>query len=151
MNTYQDILLATDFSDAGEAAARQAVELARCFDAKLTLLHVVDYFPEDMPVDYVNPEDVDPTEYLAKRSRESLAQLARRLGCEDAQQEVIFTTHSAKHEVVQFAEQHAVDLIVVGSHGHHGLSVMLGSTTDGILHRAHCDVLAVRSKSQPVQ
>ena len=62
MKTYQHILLATDFSDAGEAAARRAVELAGCCDAKLSLLHVVDYFPEDMPVDYVNPEAVAPTE-----------------------------------------------------------------------------------------
>ncbi|MEO1899758.1 MAG: universal stress protein, partial [Methylococcales bacterium] len=36
------------------------------------------------------------------------------------------------------------DLIVVGSHGRHGLALLLGSTANGVLHHAVCDVLAVR-------
>ena len=36
------------------------------------------------------------------------------------------------------------DLIVVGSHGRHGLALLLGSTANGVLHGANCDVLAVR-------
>jgi universal stress protein A len=43
-----------------------------------------------------------------------------------------------------FAQANGVDLIVAGSHGHHGIGRLLGSTADGILHRAVCDVLLVR-------
>lgn len=51
---------------------------------------------------------------------------------------------AAKHEIVEFARRDGVDLIVIGSHGLHGPAVLLGSTTDGVLHRAPCDVLLVR-------
>ncbi|MEZ5528918.1 MAG: universal stress protein [Porticoccaceae bacterium] len=43
-----------------------------------------------------------------------------------------------------FAIDNNVDLIVVGSHGRHGLSLILGSTATGVLHGSQCDVLAVK-------
>ena len=42
------------------------------------------------------------------------------------------------------ADEAGADLIVVGSHGRHGLALLLGSTANGVLHGAMCDVLAVR-------
>ena len=51
-----------------------------------------------------------------------------------------------KQEIINVAEQQQVDLIVVGSHGRHGLALLLGSTANSILHTAKCDVLAVRLK-----
>ena len=47
-------------------------------------------------------------------------------------------------EIHRFAQENAVDLIVVGSHGRHGFALLLGSTSTGVLHGAQCDVLAVR-------
>ena len=49
---------------------------------------------------------------------------------------------------VGIAEEHAVDLIVIGSHGRHGLQRILGSTASGVLHTATCDVLAVRIRQR---
>jgi universal stress protein A len=51
---------------------------------------------------------------------------------------------SPKLEIVRIAEENDVDLIVVGSHGRHGFALLLGSTANGVLHHATCDVLAVR-------
>jgi len=51
---------------------------------------------------------------------------------------------SPKSEIIRVAEENKVDLIVVGSHGRHGLGLLLGSTANGVLHHAACDVLAVR-------
>jgi len=51
---------------------------------------------------------------------------------------------SPKTEIIRVAEENKVDLIVVGSHGRHGLALLLGSTANGVLHHATCDVLAVR-------
>jgi universal stress protein A len=51
---------------------------------------------------------------------------------------------SPKAEIVRVAEENKVDLIVVGSHGRHGLALLLGSTANGVLHHTRCDVLAVR-------
>ena len=42
------------------------------------------------------------------------------------------------------AEEQSCDLIVVGSHGRHGLALLLGSTANDVLHGAPCDVIAVR-------
>ncbi|WP_313899138.1 universal stress protein [Leclercia adecarboxylata] len=46
----------------------------------------------------------------------------------------------------RLAKKQGCDLIVVGSHGRHGLALLLGSTANDILHGAPCDVLAVRLK-----
>jgi len=51
---------------------------------------------------------------------------------------------SPKTEIIRVAQENGVDLIVVGSHGRHGLALLLGSTANGVLHYAPCDVLAVR-------
>ena len=48
--------------------------------------------------------------------------------------------------IVEVAERENIDLIVLGSHGKHGVALLLGSTADGVLHHAKCDVLAVRIK-----
>jgi len=47
-------------------------------------------------------------------------------------------------QLVEAAAALGADLVVVGSHGKHGLGLLLGSTANGVLHRAHCDVLTVR-------
>ena len=46
--------------------------------------------------------------------------------------------------LLEEAEQGGYDLIVVGSHGRHGVKLLLGSTANGVLHRAKCDVLSIR-------
>jgi len=47
--------------------------------------------------------------------------------------------------VQRFAKEQNVDLIVVGTHGQHGLTALLGSTTEGVAHMAPCDVLVIRA------
>jgi universal stress protein A len=51
---------------------------------------------------------------------------------------------SPKAEIIRIAREQRVDLIVLGSHGRHGLSLLLGSTASSVIHHAECDVLAVR-------
>ena len=45
---------------------------------------------------------------------------------------------------LKLAEEQSVDLIIIGSHGRHGLALLLGSTANAVLHHAKIDVLAVR-------
>ncbi|MCY1401873.1 Universal stress protein family protein [compost metagenome] len=49
-----------------------------------------------------------------------------------------------RQEIHNLAKEDGCDLIVVGSHGRHGLALLLGSTANDVLHGAPCDVLAVR-------
>ena len=146
MKGYQNILCATDFSDHCRAAAERAVEMARRYGAKLTLLHVVEYFPEDRSNEIIAPEDREPAAYQKQQAYISLASLAHDLGYDDAGREVTFTTGSARHGIVSFAEEQSIDLIVIATHGSHGITNILGATAYGVMHRASCDVLAVRAK-----
>jgi universal stress protein A len=47
-------------------------------------------------------------------------------------------------EIVRLAEEEDIDLVIVGSHGRHGLALLLGSTANSVLHHTKCDVMAVR-------
>ena len=143
---YVHVLVAIDFSAFSDDAARRAAGIARISSAGLTRLHVVDYFPEDVPLEVVAPEDEDPADYLRRHASDRLAALAREVGQEDAVGKVAFSTHSARHEIIRAAREEGADLIVVGSHGRRGLAEYLGSTAHAVIHGAHCDVLVVRSQ-----
>lgn len=147
MKGYRNILCAIDFSPYSEAVVERAAVLSRSNEAQLTLLHVVEYFPEDRSNEQIAPEDIDPAQYRTNHAQEQLAEYARRLGEAEPKQEVIVSEHSAKREIVRFAKERQIDLIIVASHGRHGISVLLGSTADGVSHTAPCDVLAVRASS----
>jgi len=54
---------------------------------------------------------------------------------------------ATKQEIVRIAATQGVDLIVIGSHGRHGIGRLLGSTANAVLHGAGCDVLAVRIRA----
>jgi len=145
MNSYQRILCATDFSEHCTAAAERAADMAKRYGAELILLHVVEYFPEERSNEVIAPENVDPADYREQQARRSLTELARHLGTDRAALEVRFTSRSARHEVVRFAQEEAIDLIVLAKHGRHGITHILGSTANGVMHDAPCDVLAVRA------
>ncbi|WP_305910057.1 universal stress protein [Methylomarinum sp. Ch1-1] len=143
MNVYRHILLAADFSDHGREVARKAKFLADQNQAQLSLIHVVDNLPiTDASYGPIIPFDGDLTEELMASARKRLAQLGAQL--EVAAERQWLEIGSPKLEIVRVAEEKEVDLIVVGSHGRHGLALLLGSTANGVLHYAKCDVLAVR-------
>ena len=72
-----------------------------------------------------------------------LSKLAGELGLDD--EHIHLVLGSTKHEVLSMAKDKQVDLIVAGSHGKHGLALLLGSTANAILNSAECDVLIVRN------
>ena len=146
MTTYKNILCATDFSPRCKVAAERAVEFARLLGSKLTFLHVVDHFPEDRSNQVIAPENEDPAAYREATARESLAELASALGYRDAAQEVLLTTRAAKYEILSFAADQQVDLIVVASRSYDGVLGLLGSTASGLVNRASCDVLVVHAE-----
>ena len=144
MEGYKHILLAVDF-DQAEAVAGKAKALAKIFNATLSLIHVVDNMPVPDPgygMDTVL--EVDLTGEMIAAAKYQLAGLSQKWGIADEQ--VWVELGSPKLEITRIAEENKVDLIVVGSHGRHGLALLLGSTSNGVLHHAKCDVLAVRLK-----
>ena len=143
MNRYKNILVAADFSSAGENAVKMADVLASRFGASLTILHVLEHFPEDLPVSVIPPEDMDPEEFLTNRARGDLEKLSAHIRQQGATLEVVVSTHSASREIVKYAHGHEIDLIVVGSYGKDGIKGMTGSTANSVVRTATIDVLVV--------
>jgi universal stress protein A len=143
MENYKHILLAADFSDHGENVANRAKDLADKFQAKLSIVHVMDnLLITDAAYGSTIPFDLDLTAELMAVAKKRLVKLADKLNVPDDC--CFMETGSPKLEIIRVAEENKVDLIVVGSHGRHGFALLLGSTANGVLHHALCDVLAVR-------
>lgn len=143
MGAYQHILLAVDYSGHSDAIARRAKDLAEKYQAKLSLIHVLDNIPmPDTGYGTVIPLTEDSGYELLEAEKAKLMQIGDRLGIARIDRWLIWGT--PKQEIAAFAEQERVDLIVIGSHGRHGLSLLLGSTANSVLHYAGCDVMAIR-------
>ncbi len=144
MDGYKHILLATDFSEHDVLVAQRAKALSTTYQAKLSIVHVAENLPISTSImdGQILPFDIDLGEELSRLGKERLAKLGNELGVAD--DDLWFVIGSPKLEIVALAQENAVDLIVVGSHGRHGLALLLGSTANGVLHHAQCDVLAVR-------
>lgn len=147
MDVYKNILFAADFSEHSIVVAERAFDLAQKYQSGLNILHVVDYLPiADSAYGPVIPFEKDLTDELVSAAKKRLANIANKYSIPIEKQWL--EIGSPKLEIVRVAEENDIDLIVVGSHGRHGLALLLGSTANGVLHHAKCDVLAVRLKDE---
>lgn len=144
MTGYTHILLAIDFSAGADAVAGKALQLRRAFEAQLSLIHVVEFVPVDLSNELLLPQAPEIDQQLVQLAEQRLAELAARLGIEDCPRVVLHG--NTRREILRTAQERQVDLIVIGSHGRQGIQLLLGSTANGVLHGAPCDVLAVRVK-----
>ena len=145
MTSYQHILLAVDFSEQCLEIGLRAKDLSERYHAKLSIVHVADNLPIIDSMDgQIMPFNFDLNNELMQLAKQHLANVAAKLDIAEENQWLVIG--SPKLEIVNLAEANNVDLIVVGSHGRHGLALLLGSTANGILHHAQCDVMAVRIK-----
>jgi len=145
MNNYQHILLAADFSEHGQVVSEKAQQLAQQHQARLSVIHIIDNLPiTDVTYGPIIPFDMDLNALLLESAKKRLEELGQALNIPAESQ--YLEMGRAALEIVATAEDQQVDLIVMGSHGRHGLALLLGSTANGVLHHAPCDVLAVRLK-----
>jgi universal stress protein A len=143
MDSYQHILLAVDYSEHDNTVAGKARALAEKYQAKLSIVHVLDNIPmPDTTYGTVIPLDKDSGYDLLEAEKAWLMQIGDQLHINQANRWMIWG--SPKEEIVRIAEQEQVDLIVVGSHGRQGLALLLGATANSVLHYAKCDVMAIR-------
>jgi universal stress protein A len=141
---YGHVLAAVDFSGGTEQVAARAAELAQRYMARLSLVHVVEPTLMEYTGELSLPEDVDVERQLMDTGQERMDELGERLHVKAKDRHVL--SGPPRSEIVRLAEESDVDLIVVGSHGRHGLALLLGSTANAVLHYAPCDVVAVRIK-----
>jgi universal stress protein A len=141
MSIYNNILVAIDLNEEAEKVAQKAYQISLKTDAKLTFIHVTEplsyAYGGDIPMDLSAIQ-----KQLQEHAEKRMAEFVQQHGFNDAEQ--LLASGHIETEVHRVANELSTDLIVVGSHGRHGLALLLGSTSNGILHGATCDVLAVR-------
>lgn len=141
MANYQKILLAVDLSDDSAEVADRAQAIARNNDAQLHIIHVIEplsfAYGGDIPMDFSGIQDEIHQQAVAQLDR-----FAEARGLDEERRHVVLGQPEV--EIHALAEEMSADLVVVGSHGRYGLALLMGSTANGVLHGATCDVLAVR-------
>lgn len=145
MITLQNILVPSDFSECSDAAVRYGLELARKFDATVHLLHVVQD-PMTMPwaAEGLAVPMLEVVEQWQKEAEERLKALVPPV--DRGRVRVSSTVASPYPEILRFAGEQRIDLIVMGTHGRGGVShLLLGSIAEKVVRRAPCPVLTVRS------
>tara|TARA_B110000503_G_scaffold92941_1_gene140129 strand:- start:199 stop:624 length:426 start_codon:yes stop_codon:yes gene_type:complete len=140
MSIYQNILVAIDLNEEADKVVQRACEMGLS-GAKLTLIHVTEplsyAYGGDIPMDLSAIQ-----QQLHDHAEQRMSTFVQHHKLGDAKQ--LLVSGHIETEVHRVANELSTDLIVVGSHGRHGLALLLGSTSNGILHGATCDVLAVR-------
>ncbi len=145
MKAYQHILLTTDFSKFSEQVAKKAINLAGHFNAKITLLHVIEHFAEDMPAGLVAPGDVDPAKYVIDQNRSQIEEFIKSIPHFNAIPMVSFSMQGAEDEIIKVAREIKADLIIIGAYGVNGVPVIPRLNADLVKQKTECDVLMVHA------
>ena len=147
--SYRHLLVPTDGSDLSAKAVQQAVELCQSLGARLTVFHVQTNFPISLVGvgELIDPHAIDALVTAARDNAQRIlgeAQaMAQAAGVPCDQDSVVHALPFAA--IVEAADRHGVDLIVMASHGRRGLEgVLLGSETHLVLTHSPCPVLVVR-------
>ena len=139
---YQHVLLAMDLHpDCDTVLAEKAMHIAQRNEAQLTLVHAVEHV-NTYGAGFAYPVVGDIETELLEEAKKSVSLVCAKFGV--SEKDSVIEVGSPKNVILDTAERLNVDLIVVGSHGRHGLQLLLGSTANAVLHNAKCDVLAVR-------
>jgi len=148
-DTYDDILVPTDGSTAATAAVEPACEIAAQFDSRLHALNVVNLGDVATGSEYTLPTDlIDTLEAQGEKVTERIAARARESGVETVTQ-VVDGFPAA--DILDYAEENDIDLIVMGTAGRTGLNrFIMGSTTERLIRHADMPVLAVNARDQRV-
>ncbi len=144
----KNILFATDFSASSSAALPYATWLARRFGARLHLAHIApgQPFPLVPPAEYIPASTRTPFAQcdLLRQTEKELAELARSPQFEGLRFEAVVGEGDAATELKDMVEVHAIDLVVLGTHGYQGLDrLLLGSVAEHLLRTLPCPVLTV--------
>lgn len=141
MNHYQKILIAVELNgDTDKVLLEKAEEIAET-GGELYLIHAVEHM-SSYGAAYGISAGVDVEEVLVQEAKKQIADLAKPFDIPVERQ--IAKIGPAKFLILEEAEAIKTDLLIVGSHGRHGVRLLLGSTANAILHGAKSDVLAVR-------
>jgi len=141
----QKILLPTDFSEYSAAATQYACELAIRFHAELHLLHALEIESASAPSFVMGLALPSYTQESQVAVEKAMTQVLDSHWPAERRVVRAIVEGSPKVEIIQYARQHDIDLIVLATHGRTGLShVLMGSVAEVVVRTAPCPVLTVR-------
>ena len=147
MIAINNVLVATDFGEASDSALLYGRELAGRFGATLHVVHVAQNFyvttygAETYAA--VVPEVQEEIEKTAKKRLDELVIDSDRSG--PRTKTLVLTSSSPAYAIVDYAREHGIDLIVLGTHGRGALAhLVMGSVAERVVRLASCPVLTVR-------
>jgi nucleotide-binding universal stress UspA family protein len=140
--TRRTIVCAVDFSRLANRAVDYALSLAQELQARLLLIHAIEWPPERL-MSGSEEREIDALRVAARRTLHALVPDEARAWCET---EEVIALGRAHEEIVRIARERDADLIVLGVHGRSALNVALfGSTANQVVRHATCPVVTVRS------
>ncbi len=149
MKSYEHVLVALDLTDEAPEVLDRARQVAGNHSARLSVLTVIrplTYAYTGLEFAGLAQSMVNFESEAQASAKERLAELCKDAGIASEDQHIIFGIPAS--EIKEQADAMNADLIVVGSHGRHGLGLLLGSTANGVLHGANQDVLTVRIENE---
>lgn len=141
------ILLTTDFSEPAREAVGHACSLAEKFAAELHVLHVVEDFFASLPEYQLAMYPEDAFEYAMSEATRLLAEIPDPQW--SAGRTVVRAVEKGRayEEIVRYADEHQVALIVIATHGRTGLRhLIMGSVAERVVRGVPCPVLTVRPR-----
>lgn len=144
MKNYRSLLLAVELNpESDQLIIQKALDIAKEFNAKLAVLHAIEHV-SSYGAAYGVAVGADIEQMLLDNAKKEMVKLGQKLNVSDSSQ--IIRVGPAGQIILEEAEKNKADLVIIGSHGRHGIRLLLGSTANTVLHGAKCDVLAVRLK-----
>jgi nucleotide-binding universal stress UspA family protein len=141
MIALKRILVPHDFSETSEAAVQYGIALARTFGAQLYFLHVGEKAQSDFETEF--PLGLEGA--IEDAVRERLLKIVTPHEQAELRPEFTLRPGNAASEIVSFAKEKNIDLIVMGTHGRGFVGhVVMGSVAEKVVRTAPCPVLSVR-------
>jgi universal stress protein A len=142
MTLYKHVLVAVDLHpNSDRDIIERAIEIAKANGGEVSLVHAVEHI-NAYGVAEAYSAVLDVESQLLDEAKKEMIKLGQKFNIPATHQ--FLEVGMPRAVILNKAKESSTDLIVVGSHGRHGLQLLLGSTANGVLHHAGCDVLAVR-------
>jgi len=140
---YKNILVPYDGSNHSKHAFKVALDMAKKYNSKLSMVTVLDTSPGYWAHSSLWDKAMGGAKNLATKELESFESTAKKVQVSFHSE--IIESHSITKTIVSYSKSQKIDLIVLGAQGITGWDkLILGSVTDSVAHRVRCPVLIVR-------
>ncbi|MCX6562289.1 MAG: universal stress protein [Candidatus Aminicenantes bacterium] len=147
MLAIKKIVCPTDFSDPSYQGLDYAIDLAKLFQAELSVVHVLNVLPHSPTDANISFEIPEFERIMHKESEDKLKEIVKTRVPAAIKADAVIGHGNAAKEIVRIAEEGKADLIVIATQGHTGWHhLVMGSIAEKVIRHAPCPVFAVREK-----